>query len=388
MNQASRLTIVNTDPSLIENGLQVGFSIEEMALRVEQLLRSIGLIKEFAPIVYIIGHGSSSVNNPYYSTMDCGACSCKPGSVNARVFSFMANHPEVRKRVAEKGINIPLDTQFEGGLHDTTRDEMMFFDEEYFDGQHLENHLVHVDVFKKALEQNAKERSRRFDSIDSYQSAKKIHSQIKTRSVSIFEPRPELDHATNALAIIGSRALTAGIFFDRRAFLNSYAYQTDLEGKLLYNVLLPIGPVCGGINLNYYFSRVDNEKLGASSKLPHNVMGLIGVSNGTDGDLRPGLPSQMVELHDPIRLMVIIEHFPSVIEEVLRKSTLLSNWYANEWMYLVTCEPETKKLYYFKQNHFVPYEPLSIPIPTVAKLDKLLETSDSRVCIPVHYMKK
>ena len=38
-------------------------------------------------------------------------------------------------------------------------------------------------------------------------------------------------------------------------------------------------------------------------------MGLIGVANGIDGDLRPGLPSQMIEVHDPVRLLVIAEHF-------------------------------------------------------------------------------
>ena len=28
--------------------------------------------------------------------------------------------------------------------------------------------------------------------------------------------------------------------------------------------------------------------MGAGTKLPHNVMGLIGVANSSDGDLRPG----------------------------------------------------------------------------------------------------
>ena len=53
-----------------------------------------------------------------------------------------------------------------------------------------------------------------------------------------------------------------------------------------------------GINLEYFFSSVDNEVYGCGTKLPHNVTGLLGVMNGHQGDLRTGLPLQMVELHD------------------------------------------------------------------------------------------
>ncbi len=98
-----RLTIENKDPEDRENDLQIGFTVEEMAARVESVLRGIGLTKEFAPIVYVIAHGSSSANNPHHGAHDCGACSGRPGSVNASVFSFMANHPKVRAIVKLKG---------------------------------------------------------------------------------------------------------------------------------------------------------------------------------------------------------------------------------------------------------------------------------------------
>jgi uncharacterized protein YbcC (UPF0753/DUF2309 family) len=94
------------------------------------------------------------------------------------------------------------------------------------------------------------------------------------------------------------------LFLDRRAFLNSYDPTTDPEGTILTNVMKPIGLVCGGINLEYYFSRVDNKKMGAGTKLAHKVIGLFGFANGSDGDLRPGLPWQMIEVHDPVRLLV------------------------------------------------------------------------------------
>lgn len=373
MDKFSRLTIENKSTDDRENDLQIGFTIEEMAVRVEGQLKSIGLVKDFAPLVYVIGHGSSSVNNPHYAAYDCGACSGRAGSVNSRTICFMANHPKVREILASKGIVIPPKTQFVGGLHDTTRDEIVFFDENSLSPVNLEAHDKNQVVFANALDHNAKERSRRFVSIDTNLSPEKIHEKVQTRSVSLFEPRPELNHATNALCIVGRRALTKGLFLDRRSFLNSYDYAIDRDGKLLTNIMKPIGPVCGGINLEYFFSRVDNQKLGAGTKLPHNVMGLFGVANGIDGDLRPGLPSQMIEVHDPVRLLVIVEHFPEIVHETIQSSPAVYEWFINEWVHIIAVHPETKELFLLENGAFRPYEPLIKTVDTVANMTSILE---------------
>jgi uncharacterized protein len=383
MNKAAKLTIVNTDLNDRENDLQIGFTIDEMVQRVEGQLRSIGLVENFASLIYLIGHGASSVNNPYYTTMDCGACSCRPGSVNARVMCFMANHPEVRSILATKGIVIPATTQFVGGLHDTTRDEVIFFDEDVLDPEHIVIHQKNQLLFEKALDYNSKERSRRFESISTKQSPEEIHEKIRTRSVSIFEPRPELDHATNALTIIGRRSITKDLFLDRRSFLNSYDYKSDPKGDLLLGIMRPIAPVCGGINLSYYFARVDNQKLGAGTKLPHNVMGLIGVANGIDGDLRPGLPNQMIESHDPVRQLIVVEHFSEVVLDTIKKLPTYE-WYINNWMHLVAINPETGVPMLFKDGAFTPYVPLTKKIDTITDLNALIENSDSMENIPVY----
>ena len=374
MDKFSTLTIENTSPTNIEDNLQVGFTIDEMVTRVEGLLNSIGLIKNFAPIVYVIGHGASSVNNTHYAGYDCGACSGRPGSVNARVISFMANHPKVREILSTKGILIPKETQFVGALHDTTRDEIEFYDESVISLENKVKHQGNCATMLKALDLNAKERSRRFESINSKADLKKVHENVKLRSVSLFEPRPELNHATNTLCIIGNRELTKNLFLDRRAFMNSYDHKIDPDGKYLFNVIKPIGPVCGGINLEYYFSRVDNYKLGAGTKLPHNVMGLIGVANGTDGDLRPGLPSQMIEVHDPIRLMVIVEHHPEVVLKTIQILPATYEWFINEWVHLVVIDPDTKKLSLFKNGAFTNYSPLKNSVPINTNIPKLVES--------------
>ncbi|MFO0322886.1 MAG: YbcC family protein [Bacteroidota bacterium] len=385
MDQFSKLTIENTDLNDKENNLQIGFTIQEMADRVEALLKSIGLINDFAPIVYLIGHGSSSVNNPHYAGYDCGACSGRTGSVNARVMSFMANKKEVRALLLQRGISIPEKTQFLGGLHDTSRDDISFFDENSLSTLNADDHKKNEKVFHKALDSNAKERSRRLVSIDTTLSAKQIHEKIRTRSVSIFEPRPELNHATNALCIVGGRDFTKHLFLDRRSFMNSYNYKIDLDGKLLTNIMKPLGPVCGGINLEYFFSRVDNQKLGAGTKLPHNVMGLFGVANGIDGDLRPGLPSQMIEVHDSLRLLIIVEHFPEVVLNTIKSVDAMYEWFMNEWIHLVAINPETKEQFVFKEGEFKKYEVIKQPIKKIDDINLVIESSQEN--LPVYLIK-
>ncbi|HMW25459.1 MAG TPA: Na-translocating system protein MpsB, partial [Ferruginibacter sp.] len=134
---------------------------------------------------------------------------------------------------------------------------------------------------------------------------------------------------------------------------------TDPDGSILAAVMRPIGLVCGGINLEYYFSRVDNIKLGAGTKLPHNVMGLFGVANSSDGDLRPGLPWQMIEVHDPVRLLVIVEQSPEIVLQAIQSSPEVFEWYKNEWVHIVAFHPREKQFYYFRDGAFSTYEPLT-----------------------------
>lgn len=334
-------------------GLRVGFTIQEMIDLTAGVLQSIGLTNDFAPFVYIIGHGASSINNPYYAGYDCGACSGRPGSVNARVFAKMANKPETRMGLKSFGIEIPQETIFIGGLHDTTNDEIFFYDLKTLDDAQLAIHYQNHKKFEQALQRNKLERALRFDELKQLNNESLIIQKMNQRSISLFEIRPEWNHTDNALVIIGDSNMISNVYLDKRPFLNSYNYRIDPKGEILQGILRAAIPVCGGINLEYYFSRVDSQNLGAGSKLPHNVVGLFGLSNGVDGDLRPGLPSQMVEIHEPVRILFIIEQDPKVVLKVIHDNPPLHDWVFNEWVKISAIDPETKQIYILKNKEWV-----------------------------------
>ena len=175
-------------------------------------------------------------------------------------------------------------------------------------------------------------RSRRFAIVDFPSSYAKAVREARLRTEMLFEPRPEYNHATNALAIVGRRSLSENLFLDRRAFYNSYDPDSDKNGAILNGILTPLVPVCGGINLEYLFSRLDNRVYGAGSKLPHNVFSLIGVGNGSEGDLRTGLPEQMIEIHDPVRLMILVEQKKEIVLKVLKANRAVMQWIEKDWV--------------------------------------------------------
>ena len=387
MDAFATITVENRSTKHTYHGLTIGYTVEEMADRVETVLRGAGTVARFAPLVYMIGHGASTTNNTHYAGYDCGACSGRPGSVNARAFCYMANHKGVRSILKSRGLVIPDTTEFIGGMHDTTRDEFRFYDEDLLAPANSKLHEKNIDVFEHALKANAKERSRRMVTIDSKASLDQIHEKVKRRSMALFEPRPELNHATNALCIIGRKQVHDHLFLDRRAFINTYDYSSDPDGRYLQAIVHAAVPVSGGINMEYYFSRTDNEQLGAGSKLPHNVMGLIGVSNGFEGDLRPGLPWQMVEVHDPLRLMTIIEHVPEVVLKVIQSSAQTYEWFANQWMHLCVVNPDDGALYRFQGGRFDKYVPVTSGLQSLNLEEVNAKIESTHDSLPVFMIK-
>src|SRR5690606_2742608 len=96
-------------------GSHTGFTVREMAEIVHTVLRPLSIAERLPPLVIVLGHGSTSLNNPQESAHDCGACGGGQGGPNARAFARMANDPRVRAELATLGTPIPATTWFIGG---------------------------------------------------------------------------------------------------------------------------------------------------------------------------------------------------------------------------------------------------------------------------------
>ena len=163
---------------------------------------------------------------------------------------------------------------------------------------------------------------------------------------------------------MGRRERTRGLFFDRRAFLTSYdPTQDDAEYSVLNRVLQAVFPVCAGINLEYYFSYVDNTGWGSGTKLPHNVAALLGVMDGAASDLRTGLPWQMVEIHEPVRIFFVIETAVKALLQIMDRNPGIGKLCRNRWVRLAALDPATGQLSVFQSGEFRPYEPQAELLP-------------------------
>jgi uncharacterized protein len=380
----ARFRLVREGDAKSPEGLWLGYTVDELADRLATLFRSVGIDGGWPELVVLFGHGASSVNNPYFAAYNCGACSGRAGAPNARAFAKAANRPDVRAALRARGLEIPDATWFVGALYDTTRDEATYYDlgrlpARFGDG---------FDRLRRAVEEaarrNAVERCRRFDSVPLDVAPDEALEAVRRRSVSLFEPRPEYNHATNASCVVGRRALTEGLFLDRRAFLSSYDPTRDPTGETLAEVLRAVVPVCAGINLEYFFSRVDPRRYGAGTKLPHNVNGLLGVCNGIESDLLTGLPTQMTEIHDPIRLIVVVEQTPEAALAAARRDPAVFEWIENEWVRYACVDPLSRSVSFYAEGEMRPLA--GLPAPSRRWPSSLAAAREGREALPIGFI--
>ncbi|MDC0669382.1 DUF2309 domain-containing protein [Nannocystis radixulma] len=351
-----------------DDDLLPGFSVDEMAARVASLLENLGMTKRFGKLIVALGHDTSSVNNPLLAAYSCAACGGRSGGPNARYLAHIGNRPDVREKLAERGIVIPPDSVFVAGVYDTCAEAITWIDEDLLPASARRELADLKPILDEMCRRNAIERSRRFASAPKLRAADTALKHVEGRAVDFSEPRAELGHATCACSIVGRRELSYGLFLDRRCLLISYDPTQDPDHKILERTLAATSPVGAGIALDYYCSSVDPEKLGSGTKLPHNVTALAGVMNGSSSDLRTGLPTQATEMHEPMRLEVIVEATPEVLQDILTRQAAVAELVVNEWVRVTAIHPETREMWTFDARFgFRKYTPNPVELPLVPR---------------------
>ena len=320
--------------------------LDERVLFAEVALKTMGLTDNFAKVVILCAHGSTTENNPYASALDCGACGGHRGAPNARAAAAILNREDVRELLVERGLEIPGDTFFVAAEHDTTIDRVEILEPE------LVPEAIKGDLDRISRDLDAAtgklslERSRDLPGEQPKGKVSRAEAGVYRRSQDWAEVYPEWGLAGNAAFIIGPREMTAGVDLGRRTFLHSYDPNDDAQGEALETILTAPVVVAQWINCQYYFSTVEPVVFGAGTKVTHNPVGNVGVLSGPDGDLKLGLPWQSLAdgdrlVHEPMRLLVVIEAPLDRITTVIERNPSVRDLFDNGWLSLAAREDAT-----------------------------------------------
>ena len=316
-------------------GRITGFTPEQQVDMAEGVLKAMSMTDGFARLVILAGHGSTTVNNPHATGLDCGACGGHTGEANARVAAAILNDPAVRSGLATRGIVIPEDTVFLGGLHDTTTDEVTIFDEDSVPAGHADDFARLTAWLALAGKLARAERS----ALLNLDAGRPVDDQVIARSRDWSQVRPEWGLAGCAAFVAAPRSRTDRLDLGGRSFLHNYDWRQDEGFGVLELIMTAPMVVASWISLQYYGSTIDNRIFGSGNKVLHNVVGTLGVLEGNGGDLRVGLPWQSVHdgerlIHEPLRLSVVIEAPIDAINAVIAKHDAVRQLVDNGWLHL------------------------------------------------------
>ena len=352
-------------------GCSGGIPEAELPAVAEFALRNMGMIRDFARLVLLAGHGSTTTNNPQATGLDCGACAGQTGEASARIAVALLNDPRTRRGLAEKGIVIPADTYFVAGLHDTTTDEVRLFDTDERPPSHARDLAQLRQWLDSAGQITRMERAALLGTGDLPPSAIKADMQRRTHDWA--QVRPEWGLAGNAAFIAAPRTRTARCNLAGRTFLHEYNWHDDSNFSTLQLVMTAPMVVANWINMQYYGSVVDNRRFGSGNKVLHNVVGgSIGVLEGNGGDLRVGLALQSLHdgtrwIHEPMRLNVFIEAPQAAIDDVIARHDMVRDLIENAWLHFFQID-EGGSIYRRGTGKRWQRVPSELPTTTVAYL--------------------
>lgn len=324
--------------------------IESKVDLAAQVLVALGLNKQLAPLVLLVGHGSQSENNAQSAALDCGACCGQTGEVNARVLANILNDDIVREKLRRIDINIPANTAFVASLHNTTTDEVEPFDLDLLSPDKQAMWQQFMPTLNIAGDMVRRERAESLG-INPQQEARALLKAMRQRANDGAQTRPEWGLAGNAAFIISPRHRTKNHTLNGRSFLHDYAPEKDVDGSLLEQLMTAPMLVTHWINWQYHSSACDQLHMGSGNKVLHNVVGChLGVFEGNSGDLRIGLSKQSLFngdqlVHEPLRLTVVIDASAELIERIMHKHAVVKQLVDHGWLHLWRFEGATFQRY-------------------------------------------
>jgi uncharacterized protein YbcC (UPF0753/DUF2309 family) len=342
------------------NELREGLTLDEKVDYAATAFELLG-VEEFARLFVFTGHASQTANNPFDSSLDCGACAGNPGGPNARTLAAICNDADVQAALRERGIDIPEDTVFVAAEHNTTTDEVDLFTDPV-PASHADDIATLAADLETARSGAAAERA-----ADLGADPEDARSETARRATDWAEPRPEWGLAGNAGFVVGPRSLTDDLNLDGRVFLHSYNWRTDDDGDALAAILAGPMVVTQWINMQYYFATVDTAAFGSGSKVTQNPVGNVGVYQGNGGDLMSGLPSQSVKsaddepYHQPLRLSTVIHAPVARVTAIMEANDPVRELLDNGWLSLTVIDPtqEHAAVEYTGSGSWTPLEPAS-----------------------------
>ena len=317
----------------------VGLDADAKLSLAAGVLHAMGLEKNLAPLVLLVGHGSQSANNAHAAALDCGACCGQTGEVNARSLAQLLNEPAVRLGLQSRGITIPESSWFVAALHNTTTDEIEGFDLDLSPPAARARWERLQAVFAQACDHVRRERAPALK-LDPCSPQAELLDQLRRRANDGAQTRPEWGLAGNAAFLIAPRQRSRGAVLAGRSFLHDYDASQDADGSVLELLMTAPMLVTHWINWQYHASTCDPTRLGSGNKVLHNVVGgNLGVFEGNGGDLRIGLSRQSLHdgdrwVHEPLRLTVVLDAPQQAIEAVIRKHAVIQQLLDNGWLYL------------------------------------------------------
>jgi uncharacterized protein YbcC (UPF0753/DUF2309 family) len=138
----------------------------------------------------------------------------------------------------------------------------------------------------------------------------------------LFGVPPEPAYPSSALCILSAHTLARSFFGDRRVSRHAYDYRADFTGRYLLDIL--------------------------QSAVP----------SYTDNGIRPDLPSPMPQPSEFMRALLVVEHFPGIVLDIIKSAPTLYAWFMNEWVHLVVVHPEARVRSVFRNGEFIEYVPL------------------------------